>query len=59
MYSSSRTVSLKCQVLVDRAKSQIAPPISYLELSYHIPTTAGSYLTPFYTFELIAIRRNR
>lgn len=50
---------MKCQVSVDRAKPQIAPPISYLELSYHIPTTAGSYLTLFYTFELIAIRRNR
>jgi hypothetical protein len=47
MHTPSCIVLLKCQVLVDRAKPQIAPPISYLELTDHIPTTAGSNLTLF------------
>src|SRR5512145_2326363 len=57
--TSSYTVSLKCQALVSRAKPQIAPSISYLDLSDHGPINLGSYRSLFHTFELIVFRRNR
>jgi hypothetical protein len=41
-----------------RAKPQIAPPISYLDLSYCGPINLGGYLNLCHNLELIAIRRN-